>query len=371
MAEVQLAAGDEQRGAILGDLAEAHRHHRHRLVGGDGEAGDGVPEDRERGIDGVRGEAQAGCLLTALVEGEIVGLAVGAPRAAVEADGLDALDLEGLLVPRIAAERAVAEHEFARGDARRRPGLLGDPASRAVRDARCGCHGVLLVGDQHRVAVDPAVHALEPAVKPACLLREDADARRRRAMDRVVMAPRTNDRLARTLSAGEHAEGRVGVAVGPASHAENRCLDLVEVLAGRAMTPVVVAALVRHPMCDPRLEVHALEPRLAPALAVDRGHRRPRLPAVHADRPVQHVHRVDQATAVVDVVGVAIIRRVARHDGLQRRWAPRRDLQAVEAGPRVARHPDGARAPRLRGDPRDRVDTVKRLLLGVLVGAEA
>ena len=73
----------------------------------------------------------------------------------------------------------------------------------------------------------------------------------------------------------------------------------------------------------------------------------------------------------MDVVGVAIIRRVARHDGLQRRWAPRRDLQAVEAGPRVARHPDGARAPRLRGDPCDRVAAVDRLLLGVLVRTEA
>ena len=330
-----------------------------------------MAEDREGRVERVGGEAQAERLLATLVERKVVGLAVGRPRAAVEADGLHALDRKDLAVSGIATEGAMAEHELARLDAGRRPRLLDDPATGPVGQAGCGLDRILLIRNQHRVAVDPAVDPLQPTVEPACLLREDADARRRRAMDRVVMAPRTNDRLARTLSAGEHAEGRVGVAVGPASHAENRCLDLVEVLAGRAMTPVVVAALVRHPVCDPGFELHPLEPCLAPPFAVDGWDGRPRLPAVHADRPVQHVHRVDQATAVVDIVGVAIIRRVARHDGLQRRWAPRRDLQAVEAGPRVARHPDGSRAPRLRGDPRDRVDTVKRLLLGVLVGAEA
>src|SRR5262249_59891209 len=47
------------------------------------------------------------------------------------------------------------------------------------------------------------------------------------------------------------------------------------------------------------------------------------------------------------------------------------DLERVEAAPRLAHHPDRARAPRLGSEPADDRDAVVELLLVVLVQQEA
>ena len=77
------------------------------------------------------------------------------------------------------------------------------------------------------------------------------------------------------------------------------------------------------------------------------------------------------AAHVVHVVGVAIVGRADRDDGLERRRPARRNLQPVEAAPRDPHHADRAAAPRLRGEPGDDLKGVVLLLPGVLVGQQA
>ena len=161
---------------------------------------------------------------------------------------------------------------------------------------------------------------------------------------------------------------RVGVAVGPAADRVDGHLDGGVVLAHRALAPVVVAALVGEPVLDEgRRALDALEPGLAPAVAHRGRVGRQRVAGEHGRRPRQHVDGQDAAADVVHVVGVAVVAGAHRDDRLERRRAPRGDLQAVEAAPRDAHHADGARAPRLLREPRDDLDRVLLLLRQVLV----
>jgi hypothetical protein len=73
----------------------------------------------------------------------------------------------------------------------------------------------------------------------------------------------------------------------------------------------------------------------------------------------------------VDVVGVAVVARAHGDDRLQRRRAPRRHLQAVEAAPGDAEHPDLAAAPLLLDEPVDDLEGVVVLLCEVLVREQA
>ena len=74
---------------------------------------------------------------------------------------------------------------------------------------------------------------------------------------------------------------------------------------------------------------------------------------------------------VVHVVAIPVVGRADRDDRLQRRRAARRDLQRVEPAPGNAHHADGAIAPGLRRQPRDDLERVVLLLLGVLIGQQA
>jgi hypothetical protein len=69
----------------------------------------------------------------------------------------------------------------------------------------------------------------------------------------------------------------------------------------------------------------------------------------------------------VNVVGIAIIRRAQRDDGLERFGPACSDLQSVEAAPGDADHADRAGAPFLLSEPGDHLEPVVLLLLGILV----
>ena len=61
----------------------------------------------------------------------------------------------------------------------------------------------------------------------------------------------------------------------------------------------------------------------------------------------------DRAAHEMDIVGITVIGRTERDDGLQRRWPAGRDLKPVEAAPGNANHPDGTRTPGLSRQPVD------------------
>ncbi len=95
-----------------------------------------------------------------------------------------------------------------------------------------------------------------------------------------------------------------------------------------------------------------LLPLRAPAFADEGGIGGARLIDQHDAAPPEIV--VDDAAAhVVHVVGIAVVGRAHGEDRLERRRAQRRDLQRVEAAPRLAHEPDRAGAPALPRDPGD------------------
>ena len=77
------------------------------------------------------------------------------------------------------------------------------------------------------------------------------------------------------------------------------------------------------------------------------------------------------AAHVVHVVGVAVVGRAQRDDGLERRRLQGRDLQGVEAAPRDAEHADRAAAPWLAGEPVDHLQRIVEFRLAVFVGEHA
>ena len=82
---------------------------------------------------------------------------------------------------------------------------------------------------------------------------------------------------------------------------------------------------------------------------------------------MQHVEGQDAAAAIVNVVRVAVVRRAEGHDRLQRRRAVGGHLERVEPAPGDSPHADGARTPRLLGEPGDELEGVLLLLFGVFV----
>ena len=103
----------------------------------------------------------------------------------------------------------------------------------------------------------------------------------------------------------------------------------------------------------------------------DRRVRRQRVPGEHRDRPLQHVHGQDAAPAVMDIVGVAVVAGAQGEHRPQGGGAQRRHLEAVEAAPGDAGHPDVPVAPRLGGQPGDHIAAVPQLLGGVLACDDA
>ena len=180
---------------------------------------------------------------------------------------------------------------------------------------------------------------------------------------RKGVGPGPDQALARSGQPREQARHRVRVAVRPAADGVDGRLDLSVVLAHRALPPVVVAALMTEPGLDEGgRALHALEPGAAPVVA-DRGRvGRLRAQREHRGRPLEHVDAEHAAADVVDVVGVAVVARAHGDDRLERGRPARRHLQAVEAAPRDADHPDGPGAPGLRGQPGDHLERVVLLL---------
>ncbi len=185
------------------------------------------------------------------------------------------------------------------------------------------------------------------------------------------MSPRPDQALARNGEPFEEARYGVGVAVGPAADRVHRALDRRVILAHRAVPPIGVAALVPGPDLQEQRHVRqTLQPHRPPALADQRGIGRMAHRAEEERRPAET--RIQLGAAhVVHVVGVAIVGRADRDDGLERRRPARRNLQPVEAAPRDPHHADRAAAPGLGGQPGDDLDGVVLLLPGVLVGQQA
>jgi hypothetical protein len=86
---------------------------------------------------------------------------------------------------------------------------------------------------------------------------------------------------------------------------------------------------------------------------------------------VEHVERLDASAAVVNVVGIAVVRRHQRHDRLESGRAERSELESVEPAPRDPPHAEIAVAPRLFAKPGHHLEAVGVLLLRVLVRDEA
>ena len=106
MREVELAPRHEQRGAAGQQLAQPHARERKGAVAHEDEIGLRVPEQLDRLLERRRVEAERAPVVGALVERQVVGVAVRAPGAAVEAGGLGAQDLEhGALARRRARAR--------------------------------------------------------------------------------------------------------------------------------------------------------------------------------------------------------------------------------------------------------------------------
>ena len=85
----------------------------------------------------------------------------------------------------------------------------------------------------------------------------------------------------------------------------------------------------------------------------------------------RRLSRQEAPAHVVDVVGVAVVRRAGRDDRPERRRPAGGDLERVEAAPGVAHHADAAGAPRLGGEPGDDLHRVVLLERQVLVGEDA
>ena len=173
------------------------------------------------------------------------------------------------------------------------------------------------------------------------------------------MRPRPDQPAARHRQMLEQARDGVGVAVGPAADREDRALDRGVVLAHRAVPPIGVAPLVPQPQRRGRTAARRSRSSHSPR---QRSPTRAGIGRPAPDRrsmmraPPQIV--VEQAAAhVVHVVGDSGRRSsTAVTIAFSAGGRQRRDLQRVEAAPRLADHADRARCttagPRARRSPR-------------------
>ena len=257
------------------------------------------------------------------------------------------------------------------GDARRRPGALRDPPTGPGRVHGRGGHALLHEDPEQGRARRARRRVLEPGVPPAKGELEEAHRRPGQRHVGVAMRPLADEAVARPAEPLHQARDRVGVAVRPAAHREDRALDRREVLAHGALLPEGVPPLVTEPRVDPEAAAaQALEPHRPPARADDCRVRGARVVGEHGRRPAQVVR--EQAPAhVVDVVRVAVVRRAGGDDRPERRGPAGGDLERVEPAPGVAHHAHPTGAPRLGGEPGDDLHRVVLLEREVLVGEDA
>ena len=133
------------------------------------------------------------------------------------------------------------------------------------------------------------------------------------------------------------------------------------------------ASTARRAARAARRTARAASPRAAPASAsASHRPRRRRSGGIAfiadlADRVLAELAGGDAAADVVDVGQVAVVGRLDRDDRAQVRRPQLGDLDRGEPAVADAPHPDRPVAPRLRGEPLDRVVAVEGLRLGVLV----
>ena len=234
--------------------------------------------------------------------------------------------------------------------------------------ARGRGHGLLHPYAQQGIVVHPGVLTLQPAVPPAQALLLKADRWARLGIVGKGVRPRSDQPPAGRIERPDEPEHGIGVAIGPTADRVHRALDRRRVLAHRALLPVGVAPLVAHPLVHVGLHrVDALEPGLAPALAVDLGVGRHRVEGEHRGAPGEHLQGQHGAASVVDVVGVPIVGRAERYHGLELGRAQSGHLQRAEAAPGDPDHSAGTGAPGLFAEPAQHVHRVLLLLGRVFV----
>ena len=252
-----------------------------------------------------------------------------------------------------------------------RPGAVAHPAPANMRHAGARARYVHDVGAKRRLLLHARGRVFEPAVPPAQRFLQKADARLGHRKVRVLVRPGPDDALDRRLYRAHQAWHGIGIGVVPAAHGQYGGLDGTDVFIDRAALPVGVAVRVLKPVDGqqgPGLQ--ALQPHGAPGFAHQRRVWRARGVAKHGGRPA-HVFREQAAAFEVNVVGVAVVGRAQRNDGLQALGLARRHLQTIKAAPGDTHHADAPGTPWLRTQPGDDRFGVLQLLLGVLVVHQA
>ena len=113
-----------------------------------------------------------------------------------------------------------------------------------------------------------------------------------------------------------------------------------------------------------------LPPHLAPALPHQRRIRRIGLEGEHGRAPGEIIDQ-QAAAHVMDVIGIAVVGGAERDHRLQLLRPARRHLQPVEAAPGDADHAAGPRAPGLRLEPFQHLETIVLLQLQIFVQQHA
>ena len=207
MAEVQEAAGDDRRRAVGRDVAQPRGDERARPVGADPQRHDRLPEHLEALRDRRGVERQRARVVAALVDRDVGGVAVRAPGARVEPDGLRARVDERCVARRLGGEALGVEDERQRRLVAAGPRGLGDPPPGSLVVIRCRRDGLLHPRPEHRLVHDPGVAALEVLVPPADALLQEADLRSGSPDLGPHVPPRPDEPLARARR-GSPAAGR-------------------------------------------------------------------------------------------------------------------------------------------------------------------
>ena len=272
--------------------------------------------------------------------------------------------------PRRPRQLRVAERQDELAPALRRPLGLEPPLAGHLGEIRLRRRGPLDVDGDRRLAIDAVVHAAQPAVPPADHLGHVIDPGTGDRGVREHVAPGTHQEPLRHAEMLERAQHRGAVHVRPARHQHRGDLDQVVVGTQRALAPERPVRLLLD-RAEPRLQlVDPSEPPVAPVVPGERRHRRQGVHRHHEER-VAELDRLADAAAEVDVVRVAVVGGVDRHDRLQGRRPPHRGLDRVEPGVRGPVHPHRAGAPVRAREPVDHLGEVLHLLRRVLVDRDA
>ena len=249
-------------------------------------------------------------LVGALVEREPVGRVVGAADVTHDADV--AAHAERPLRP------SPGSSSTQRAQPLRRPARLGAPLAR--ERVEVGLRRRRAADEEHdrRLAVDPVLGPAEPAVEPADQLADVVDTRAGDGVDRVHVAPRAHEQPLRDVEVLDQPERRIPVEVAPAADHHRRDPDQVVVGPKRAVAPE------RARRSAPRSSGTMARARRSAAATARASRRRPApgtggsaFSGDHRQRVVE-LDRLADAAAEVDVVGVAVVGRIERHDRAER-----------------------------------------------------